>query len=143
MIGCKSEIDLEDRTAPLLPNMGEFSYSVTTNSELAQKYFNQGLVLTYGFNHMEAFRSFEEATKIDSNCAMAYWGMAIVLGPNINAPMETSDVITAYEAIQKAIKFALSVPLIIASNFFFSSQNISPFRIQKRVKESAKYLAWS
>jgi tetratricopeptide (TPR) repeat protein len=61
------------------------------------------VILAYGFNHEEAFRSFEEVARLDSNCAMAYWGMAYVLGPNINLPMDAGVVHTAYEAIQKAI----------------------------------------
>lgn len=89
--------------APLFDNLGVLNFPVTTDSKLAQKYFNQGLILAYGFNHEEAFRSFNEVARLDSNCAMAYWGMAYVLGPNINLPMDNSVVSTAYEAIQKAI----------------------------------------
>jgi tetratricopeptide (TPR) repeat protein len=107
--GCGSEIDYSERTAPLFENLGSHHYSVTTNSNLAQKYFDQGLILTYGFNHQEAFRSFKEATIIDANCAMGYWGMALVLGPNINAPMENSEIQTAYDAIQKAISVSDNV----------------------------------
>lgn len=109
LLSCKSEENLSNRNAPLLPNLGSFEYNVTTSSELAQQYFNQGLILAYGFNHLEAYRSFNEAADIDSNCAMAYWGMALVLGPNINAAMENSDINPVYEAIQKAIKFSNKV----------------------------------
>jgi len=91
------------KEAPLFDNLGTHNFPITTNSELAQKYFNQGIILAYGFNHEEAFRSFEEVERLDSNCAMAYWGMAYVLGPNINLPMDAGVVHTAYEAIQKAI----------------------------------------
>jgi len=93
----------EKKEAPLFHNLGTHNFPITTNSELAQKYFNQGIILAYGFNHEEAFRSFEEAARLDTNCAMAYWGMAYVLGPNINLPMDAGAVHTAYEAIQKAI----------------------------------------
>ena len=102
LIGCGSDTDYSKRTAPLFEDLGSYHYSITTNSELAQKYFDQGLILAYGFNHREAFRSFKEATIIDPNCAMGYWGMALVLGPNINAPMDDSEIQTAYDAIQKA-----------------------------------------
>lgn len=91
------------KQAPLFDNLGTLDFPITTNSELAQKYFNQGIILAYGFNHEEAFRSFEEVARLDSNCAMAYWGMAYVLGPNINLPMDAGVVHTSYEAIQKAI----------------------------------------
>ena len=97
---CSSE---QTKKAPLFTNLGVLEIPITTNSELAQKYFNQGVILAYGFNHEEAFRSFEEVARLDSNCAMAYWGMAYVLGPNINLPMDAGVVHTAYEAIQKAI----------------------------------------
>lgn len=93
----------EVKQAPLFDNLGTHNFPITTNSELAQKYFNQGIILAYGFNHEEAFRSFEEVARLDSNCAMAYWGMAYVLGPNINLPMDAGVVQTSYEAIQKAI----------------------------------------
>lgn len=97
---CSNE---QTKEAPLFTNLGILDFPITTNSNLAQKYFNQGVILAYGFNHEEAFRSFEEAARLDSNCAMAYWGMAYVLGPNINLPMDAGVVHTAYEAIQKAI----------------------------------------
>jgi len=97
---CSSD---QKKQAPLFNNLGTLNFPITTNSELAQKYFDQGIILAYGFNHEEAFRSFEEVARLDSNCAMAYWGMAYVLGPNINLPMDAGVVHTAYEAIQKAI----------------------------------------
>jgi len=100
LIGCSTE---PGKQAPLFTDLGTLEYPITTNSELAQKYFNQGLILTYGFNHEEAFRSFEEVARLDTNCAMAYWGMAYVLGPNINLPMDAGVVHNAYEAIQTAI----------------------------------------
>lgn len=99
-LSCSNE---QVKQSPLFDNLGTLDFPITTNSELAQKYFNQGIILAYGFNHEEAFRSFEEVARLDSNCAMAYWGMAYVLGPNINLPMDAGVVHTAYEAIQKAI----------------------------------------
>lgn len=99
--GCRQE---PETRAPLFKELGEINhFKITTDSELTQKYFDQGVTLAYGFNHEEAFRSFEEAARLDSSCAMAYWGMAIVLGPNINLPMDQASVSTAYEAAQKAI----------------------------------------
>jgi tetratricopeptide (TPR) repeat protein len=100
LLSCSTK---EEKQAPLFDNLGIYNFPITTDSELAQKYFNQGIILAYGFNHEEAFRSFEEVARLDTNCAMAYWGMAYVLGPNINLPMDAGVVHTAYEAIQKAI----------------------------------------
>ncbi len=77
--------------APLLEGMGDHTFPVTTKSEEARDYFNQGLVLSYGFNHEESHRSFVWATTLDPECAMAYWGAAYVLGPNLNGRMSSSD----------------------------------------------------
>lgn len=73
LFGCSTE---QQKQAPLFDNLGTLHFPISTNSELAQKYFDQGVILAYGFNHEEAFRSFEEVARLDSNCAMAYWGMA-------------------------------------------------------------------
>lgn len=94
----------EGRVSPLLDGMGSHSYPVSTTSPMAQRFFDQGLVLAYGFNHAEAARSFREAARIDPSCAMAYWGQALVVGPNINAPMDPENVPVAWEAVQKAIE---------------------------------------
>ena len=105
--GCAPQVtDTEwyksDNKAPLFEGLDAVDYSIETSSTEAQKYFNQGLVLAYGFNHAEAARSFYYATKLDPECAMCYWGYAYVLGPNYNAGMEDDNYQRAYEAIQKA-----------------------------------------
>ncbi len=87
---------------PLFKGLGDLHYPVTTKSDLAQKYFNQGLALAYGFNHAEAARSFIAATKKDPECAMCHWGLAYVLGPNYNAGMEPEVVAVANKALEKA-----------------------------------------
>jgi tetratricopeptide (TPR) repeat protein len=106
--GCdnKTVDDTAYRIAPLLEGMGDLHHRITTNNEMAQRFFNQGMVLSYGFNHEEARRSFAEAARLDPECAMAYWGIALVLGPNINAPMEEDAVQPAFEAIQTALSLA-------------------------------------
>lgn len=93
----------KDNVAPLFEKMGNLHFSISTDNELVQKYFDQGLTLAYGFNHAEAARSFYYASKLDPDCAMAYWGFAYVLGPNYNAGMEPDNYERAYEAIQKAL----------------------------------------
>ncbi|MGK7918999.1 MAG: hypothetical protein AB4080_03180, partial [Trichodesmium sp.] len=93
-----------DTKVPLWKNLGNIHHQITTNSAEAQKYFDQGLTLIFGFNHDEAKRSFQQATKLDSNCAMCYWGIALSQGPNINAPMNQESIPTTYQAIQKAQK---------------------------------------
>ena len=77
--------------APRLQNLGVHTFPVTMKVDRAQLFINQGLNLAYGFNHAEAGRAFAEAARLDPACAMAYWGQALVLGPNINAPMDPED----------------------------------------------------
>ena len=94
--------EVNERGAPLFNDLGNHQHAITTKSPEAQRYFNQGLILTYGFNHGEAIRSFKEAIRLDSNCGMCYWGVALALGPNINKPMDAADVPRAWEALQQA-----------------------------------------
>ncbi len=93
-------------TAPLFTGMGEHHHAIVTKSPEAQRYFDQGLVLAYGFNHAEAARSFRQAIKLDRHCAMCNWGLAYVLGPNINAKMEDDAIPESYAAIQRAVQLA-------------------------------------
>jgi tetratricopeptide (TPR) repeat protein len=90
----------------LYENLGMHRYRITTSVPLAQRYFDQGLRLYYAFNHQEAIRAFEEAARLDPQCAMCSWGIALALGPNINAPMEEDAARPAYAASQKALKLA-------------------------------------
>ena len=86
--------------------MGDHHHSITTDSPEAQTFFDQGLVLAYGFNHLEAERSFREAARLDPECAMCYWGIAFVRGPNINSLMDPENIPIAWEAMQKAKELA-------------------------------------
>jgi tetratricopeptide (TPR) repeat protein len=89
-------------TPRLLSGLGSHSRSISTRSELAQRYFDQGLVLTYGFNHGGAIDAFREAARQDPDCAMCFWGVAYAYGPNINAPMGPEAATAAYAALQEA-----------------------------------------
>jgi tetratricopeptide (TPR) repeat protein len=91
-----------DTDPPLWEGLGSLTYKVTTANEEAQSYFNQGLRLTYAFNHGEAQRAFRKAQKLDPECAMCFWGEALVLGPNINLPMQDDAVAPAFAAAEKA-----------------------------------------
>ena len=114
LAGCQSSGDTSGRDipdsrtgpAPLFKNLGDLHYPVSTKSPLAQRYFDQGLTLAYAFNHAEAARSFRAAQQVDPDCAMAYWGEAYVLGPNINAPMKDEAVPPTWAAVQQAIALA-------------------------------------
>jgi len=94
--------DFANTYPPLWDGLGTRSYKITTRDPQAQAYFDQGLILTYGFNHDEARRSFREAQRRDPDCAMCFWGEALVLGPNINMPFPEEAVAPAYAAAQKA-----------------------------------------
>jgi len=97
-----------DRT-PLYDDLGSYHMAVTTKSPVAQRYYDQGLRLTYGFNHDEAVKSYREGIRADSTCAMCWWGIAYALGPNINVPMDTAAVRPAWEALQQAVRLAPQV----------------------------------
>ena len=93
--------------APVLTGMGAIDFPVSTRSLQAQKFFNQGLALVYGFNHDEAARAFREAARLDPECAMAYWGLALAIAPNVNDPVPSPErEQEAFDAIAKAQKFS-------------------------------------
>ena len=109
MVFCSPAFDpykLREGEAPLFKGLGNLKYTVSTSSSKAQQYFNQGLTLIYAFNHGEAGRSFKAAIELDSTCAMAYWGMAMVLGPNYNAALNPASLKEINAYVNKAIRFS-------------------------------------
>ena len=107
--GTNHELPLHERAgAPLFEGMGSYQMPISTEDADAQKYFNQGMVLSFAFNHAEAVRSFKAAQKLDPNCAMCFWGEALAIGPNINVTnkgkvvMSPADREKAFAAIQVA-----------------------------------------
>jgi tetratricopeptide (TPR) repeat protein len=112
--------------APLLEGMGDHTFSVSNANSESQTYFNQGLNLTYGFNHTEAHRSFREAATLSDKNAMAYWGQAYALSPNINdANIDQNRREKALKAVKSAMDRAnevndLESALIKALNSRFS-----------------------
>ncbi len=92
----------DSNRAPVLEGLGNHTYKISTDNAEAQKFFDQGLVLAWSFNHVEANRSFLYAASLDENCGMCFWGSAFVLGPNIDGPMDPADNPAAWDAIQKA-----------------------------------------
>ncbi len=95
--------------APLFDGLGSHHHYITRSHPSAQRYFNQGLIIDFAFNHAESVRSFRAAQRLDPKCAMCYWGEALALGPNINVTsngkvvMSDEDRIAAHAAIQKAV----------------------------------------
>lgn len=109
----ESDADLVARAgAPLFEGMGDYHRPITTNDAGAQRYFDQGMVLAFGFNHAEAIRSFRAAQRLDPDCAMCFWGEALATGPNINvtsggmAIMSPESRVAAHAAAQKALSLA-------------------------------------
>ena len=100
-------VDTTQQIAPLFNNLGNLHFSISTKNERAQAFFNQGVKLSYAFNHAEGHRSFMEAARLDPNSAMTYWGQAFALGPNINDPLPDEDRKNKInEAMAKARKLA-------------------------------------
>ncbi len=89
--------------APKLTGLGDATHPVSTQNPGSQAFFDQGLRLTYGFNHSEAVRAFKEAARLDPDNAMAYWGWALALGSNLNLPMQPEAVPQAYDAVKRAL----------------------------------------
>ena len=100
-----TDIDSTQQIAPLFENLGDLTFTISTANDRAQIFFDQGIKLTYAFNHAEAHRSFMEASRLDPSSAMTYWGQAYALGPNINDWLPDDDrKQKANEALAKAMK---------------------------------------
>ncbi len=97
-----ADVQPDGTTAPLFHGIGPLHVPISTKSEQAQKYFDQGFTLMYGFNHHEAIRSFKEAARLDPTCGICWWGVALSYGPNINQPMEKDAIPLAWKALQTA-----------------------------------------
>jgi hypothetical protein len=100
-----SSAQSKDSTAPprLMSGLGDVHHPVSTKNRQAQQFFDQGLKLVYGFNHDEARKSFRHAADLDPKLAMAWWGVALTLGPNYNLPVDPEREKTGYDAVQRAI----------------------------------------
>jgi pimeloyl-ACP methyl ester carboxylesterase/Tfp pilus assembly protein PilF len=96
----------EPAPVALAEGLGDINLPVTTTNPEAQKFFNQGLAYIYAFNHEEAVKSFKQATQLDPQLAMGYWGMALALGSNYNVQADGPSLLTAYTNLQKAIELA-------------------------------------
>ncbi len=120
LAGCGGEVDSQSGAdpmqslaqragAPLFEGMGSYHMPITTADPDAQRYFDQGMVLAFGFNHAESIRSFRAAQTLDPSCAMCFWGEALATGPNINvtsngkAIMAPAERASARAAIDQAL----------------------------------------
>ncbi|MGA0600065.1 hypothetical protein ACO2Q3_05100 [Caulobacter sp. KR2-114] len=89
--------------APVFAGLGDHKHPISTKNPETQKFFDQGVNLMFGFNHAEAIRSFREGARLDPDCAMCWWGVAVALGPNINMTMPDDAVAPAWQALQRAV----------------------------------------
>ena len=103
-----TEVSVNDEAwrQPLFEGLGDIDFPISTRSAEAQRYFNQGLSLAYAFNHAAADFAFNEAALHDPDCAMCYWGSALVLGPNVNAAMDPANAPRAHLLAQQAQRLA-------------------------------------
>jgi tetratricopeptide (TPR) repeat protein len=99
-----------EKGAVLLSGLGNYHHPVSTKNPEAQKYFDQGLNLSYAFNHEEAIRSFRKALELDPDMLMAHWGIAFALGPNFNQEVDPEREKQAYDAVQKALMLSSTAP---------------------------------
>jgi len=96
-----------EKPVVLYKGLGAWRHPISTRSPEAQKFFDQGLALLYGFNRYESLRSFRKASELDPQAAMAFWGMAMAQGPYINMDGDPSyDLKAACMAVDAGQKFA-------------------------------------
>ena len=100
--------DFADTYPPLWDGLGTLTYKITTSDPQAQTYFDQGLRLAYALQSRRGATRFPQAQKLDPDCAMCFWGEALVLGPNINMPMPEDAVAPAYAAARRRKSLAAS-----------------------------------
>jgi tetratricopeptide (TPR) repeat protein len=101
----------EQKPAVLMEGLGKHHHPVATKNAEAQRFFDQGLTLMYAFNHDEAARSFRRAAELDPRLAMAWWGVALALGPNYNLPaVDAEQAKAAFTALRKALELADGAP---------------------------------
>lgn len=98
----------QSKPPTLMPGLGQHHHKISTKNPEAQRFFDQGLTLVFAFNHEEAARAFRRAAELDPQSAMAFWGVALALGPCINLDVDPPHEKAAYEAVQKALLLAPS-----------------------------------
>ena len=104
-----TEVIVKRAGAPLFDGMSDYSFPISSTEPYVQRYFDQGMVLAFAFNHAESIRSFRAAQRLDPRCAICYWGEALATGPNINVTskgkviMSPAERVAAFAAIQTAV----------------------------------------
>jgi len=126
--------------APVFGNLGDHTMKVTATPE-AQRFFDQGIRLAFGFNHAEAIRSFREGARLDPNCAMCWWGVAFALGSNINLPMQDDAIGPAWMALKNAQALAPKVTAKERAWIAALSKRYAESKMADRAKLNADFAA--
>ena len=104
-----------EKPVTLLKGLGAWHHPIATRNAEAQRFFDQGLTLLYGFNRYEALRSFTKATELDPAAAMAWWGVAMAVGPSINMDFDGDvDMKKAYRGRERAIGVCSRLQQVVA-----------------------------
>ena len=119
--------------------LGNIEHPVTTRNAEAQKFFNQGLAYLYAFNHAEGINSFRHAAELDPEMAMAFWGISLGLGSNYNVTADETQLIEAYENLQKAISLAAKASQADRDYIAALSRRYAKDRKTDRVKLATDY----
>jgi tetratricopeptide (TPR) repeat protein len=106
------QMPMSPKPPALMPGLSNLHHPVSTANAEAQQFFDQGLRLVYAFNHDEAARAFHRAAELDPKLGMAWWGVALAVGPNYNLPVDPEHEKIAVEAIDKAKSLSASAPQI-------------------------------
>lgn len=123
--------------APLFTNLGTFHHLITTKNKEAQRFFDQGLILFYGFEWGESIRSFQEAIRLDPNCAMCYWGLALGYNSKINAPINGHEYQDGKAAIDKAKTFKKLSQ--IEQDYIFALAKLFQHQLKHQIKEEQPF----
>jgi tetratricopeptide (TPR) repeat protein len=108
LLGLVCPLFAQSKPPILMSGLGEHHHTISTKNPEAQRFFDQGLTLVFAFNHEESARAFRRASELDPQSAMAFWGIALALGPCINLDVDPPHEKAAYEAVQKALLLAPS-----------------------------------
>ena len=137
----------DQNPAVIIPGLGKYHHEVSTENKKAQRFFDQGLILIYAFNHNEAIRSFEKAASLDPDLAMAYWGIAYALGPNYNLPADNEQRKLAYRSMRKAIKHSVHASQkekdyinALSKRYTKNVEKIDQYSMDRSFKEAMKEL---
>jgi len=139
-VSCQTPGDQEEAQVRLFDDLGSYQRAITTDSDQAKAYFDQGLRLQYAFNHPEAIRAYEQALEFDPGCAMCWWGIALAAGPNINSIIDQAGADLAREAIAEAIARIEGTEPVEAALIRALSERYGPEPIVNRVVQDS---AWA